>query len=57
MLDIFPAEKGSNFHKVCEFKALVGKELGKKVKALWSDNGGEYALNEFKKFYAVEGIK
>jgi len=30
------------FTKFCEFKALVEKESGKKVKALHSDNGGEY---------------
>ena len=27
------------------------------VKALWSDNGGEYILNEFKDFYIKEGIR
>lgn len=33
------------------------KELGKKFKALRSDNGGEYVSNKFKNFCAVEGIK
>ena len=45
------------FSKFCEFKALVEKESGKKIKALRSDNGGEYVSQEFKDFYAVEGIK
>ena len=33
------------------------KELCKKVKALRSDNGGEYVSNECKNLCAVEGIK
>ena len=36
---------------------MVEKESGKKIKALRSDNGGEYAFHEFNDFYAVEGIK
>ena len=39
------AKKFSNFY---EFKTLVKKELGKQVKALRSDNGGEYISNKFK---------
>jgi len=31
-----------------EFKALVEKEIDKKVKALRSDNGSEYIPNDFK---------
>ncbi len=50
-------KKDQTFTKFCEFKALVEKESGKKVKALQSDNGGEYVSNEFKNFCVVEGIK
>ena len=50
-------KKDQTFAKFCEFKALADKESGEKVKYLRSDNGGEYASNEFKNFYAVEGIK
>ena len=50
-------KKIQTFRKFCEFKALVEKESGKKVKALWSDNGCEYVSNEYKDFYAVEDIK
>jgi len=57
MLDLFHVEEGPNLHKFCEFKALVEKESGKKIKALRSDNGGEYVSQEFKDFCAVEGIK
>ena len=49
----FMKKKDQTFTKFCEFKALVEKELGKKVKAIWSDNGGEYVSNEFKNFCAT----
>jgi transposase InsO family protein len=35
----------------------VEKESGKQVKALRSDNGGEYISNEFKDFCSREGIR
>jgi transposase InsO family protein len=50
-------KKDQTFSKFCEFKALVEKELGKQVKALRSDNGGEYISNEFKDFCTREGIR
>eukprot|EP00253_Pinus_taeda_P028494 PITA_28494 len=50
-------KKDQTFTKFCEFKALVEKELGKNIKALRSDNSGEYVSQEFKDFCAVEGIK
>ena len=53
----FMQKKSETFSKFCEFKALVEKESGKQVKALQSDNGGEYVLNEFKYFYSKEGIQ
>ena len=50
-------KKSETFSKLCEFKALVEKESGKKVKALRSDNGGEYISGEFKYFCSKEGIR
>ena len=50
-------KKSKKFSKFCEFKALVEKELGKQLKALRSDNGGEYISNEFKDFCSKEGIR
>ena len=44
--------KSETFSKFCEFKALVEKESGKQVKALRSDNGGEYIWGEFKEFFS-----
>ena len=45
------------FSKFCEFKTLVEKDIVKKVKALRSDNGGDYISNEFKNLCAKEGIQ
>ena len=48
----FMQKKSEMFSKFCEFKELVEKESGKHVKALRSDNGGE-----FKDFCSKEGIR
>jgi transposase InsO family protein len=53
----FMQKKDQTFSKFCEFKALVEKESGKQVKALRSNNGGEYISNEFKDFCSKEGIR
>ena len=50
-------KKSETFSKFCEFKALVEKESGKQVKALRSDNGGEYISGKFKDFCSKEGIR
>ena len=50
-------KKSETFSKFCEFKALVEKESGKQVKALRSDNGGEYISGEFKDFCSKEVIQ
>ena len=53
----FMQKKDQAFSKFYEFKALVEKELGKQVKVIRSDNGGEYISNEFKNFFSKEGIR
>jgi transposase InsO family protein len=40
-----------------EFKALVEKQTSKKIKALRSDNGGEYISNAFRGLCSKEGIR
>ena len=47
-------KKDQTFSKFFEVKALVEKESRKQVKALRSDNGGEYISNEFKDFCSKE---
>ena len=49
-------KKENIFSKFVELKVLVVKETDKKVKALKSDNGGEYVSNEFKNLCPKEGI-
>jgi len=51
---LFMQKKSETFSKFCEFKALVEKESRKQVKALRSDNGGEYICNEFNKLFTKE---
>ena len=46
----FMQKKSETYSKFCEFKALLEKELWRQVKALHSDNGGEYISGEFKEF-------
>eukprot|EP00253_Pinus_taeda_P026191 PITA_26191 len=53
----FMQKKDQTLLKFCEFKALAEKELGRKIKALQSDNGGEYVSQQSKDYYASEGIK
>ena len=36
---------------------MVEKESGKKVKALRSNNGGEFIFGKFKDFCSAEGIR
>ena len=49
MPDHLHKEEYDTFSNFVEFKELVEKETDKKVKALKSDNEGEYMSNEFKK--------
>ena len=53
----FMQKKDQVFSKFLEFKELVEKDTWKHVKALRSDNGGEYISNEFKNFCSKEGIR
>ena len=50
-------KKYQTFSKFLEFKALVEKYTRKQVKALRSDNGGEYISKEFKNLCNKEGIQ
>ena len=40
-----------------EFRALVKNQSGKKIKVLWSDNGGKYTSGGFVDFCSGAGIK
>jgi hypothetical protein len=43
----FLKTKDEVFSKFMEFKALVENQIGKKIKVLRSNNGGEYTSKEF----------
>ncbi|XP_059068777.1 uncharacterized protein LOC131859222 [Cryptomeria japonica] len=53
----FMKNKDEVFSRFKEFKALMENQIERKIKILRFDNGGEYTLNDFKDFYAREGIK
>ena len=48
--------KFDTFEKFKEYQALVEKQLGKVIKTLRSDRGGEYLLGEFEDHLKEEGI-
>jgi len=52
----FLSKKSQTFQCFREFKTLVEKQFGKSIKILRSDQGGEYKLGEFMKFYKSHGI-
>ena len=49
--------KGEVFQWFQEWKALVEKSSGRKIKTLRSDNGSEYTSTEFTTYLTKEGIK
>ena len=44
------------FENFEEFKAEVENQLGKHIKAIRSDHGGEYLLRDFKDYLTENGI-
>ena len=50
-------KKSEVFKKFCEWKIEVEKSLGRSVKILHTDNGGEFTSDEFEEYLTKEGIK
>ena len=48
--------KSEAFEKFKEFRAEVENQLGKRIKAIWSNRGGEYLLGVFKDYLTENGI-
>ena len=48
--------KSEPFEKFKEFRAEVKNQLGKRIKAIRSDRGGEYLLGDFKDYLTENGI-
>ena len=49
--------KDQVFERFLEWKALVEKSTGRKLKALRTDNGGEYTSTEFETYLKKEGVR
>ena len=49
--------KDQVFKQFLEWKALVEKSTGRKLKALHTDNGGEYTSAEFEAYLRKEGVR
>ena len=49
--------KDQVFDRFLEWKALVKKASGKKLKTLRTDNGGEYTSTQFENYLKTEGIR
>ena len=45
------------FERFLEWKALVEKSTGRKLKVLRTDNGGEYTSTEFESYLKSEGVR
>ena len=48
--------KSEAFEKFKKFRAEVENQLGKHIKAIQSDRGGEYLLRDFKDYLTQNGI-
>ena len=48
--------KSEAFEKFKEFRAEVENQLGKRIKAIRSNRGGEYLLGDFKDYLTQNGI-
>jgi hypothetical protein len=49
-------QKYGVFDTFKKWKAFVGNEIGKRLKCLRSDNGGEYFSKEFDDYFSYHGI-
>ena len=48
--------KSEAFEKFKEFRVEVENQLGKRIKAIRSNRGGEYLLRDFKDYLSQNGI-
>ena len=49
--------KSEVFKKILEWKSMVEKSSGEKIKTVCSDNGGEYTSKEFEDYLKKNGIR
>ena len=53
----FLKSKDQVFEKFLEWKAMVEKSVGRKLKIFRTDNGGEYTSKEFERYLMTEGVR
>ena len=53
----FLKSKDQVFQKFLEWKAMVKKSTGRKLKAIRTDNGGEFTSKEFEAHLTAEGVR
>ena len=53
----FLKSKDQVFEKFLEWKAMVEKSAGRKLKVFRTDNGGEYTSKEFEGYLMTEGVR
>jgi transposase InsO family protein len=53
----FLKEKAEAFENLKKFKALTENQIGKRLKVVRSDRGGEFMSSDFKEFCDKHGIK
>lgn len=55
---VYPLKtKDQVFDRFLEWKALIEKSSGKKLKTLRTDNGGEYTSTKFTAYLKAEGVR
>ena len=54
---IFLNSKNQIFEKFLEWKAMVERSTGRKLKAICTDNGGEFTSKEFETHLTAEGVR
>jgi len=50
-------QKSEAFSKFCEWKALVEKSSGHKLKTIRTGNGGEFMSSEIQNFFKAQGVR
>ena len=53
----FLRHKDQVFEKFCEWKSMVEKFTGRKLKTIRTDNGGEFTSREFETYLKEEGVR
>ena len=56
-MDLSTKTQKEVFARFLEWKAIVEKSSGRKLKVLRTDNGGEYTSTKFEAYLKAEGVR